>query len=222
MRASRAATGYALWGSIRDARSGATKTLHDSITLASASPRRRQLLDQIGVRHQVCPADIDESLRPGETPQGYVRRLAGEKAEAGWARDPSRPVLAADTAVALGTELFGKPTDLTDGLRMLGALSGRTHEVLTAVAVRSAVGLECAVSVSEVTFRELSVTERRRYWDTGEPLGKAGGYAIQGLAAAFIVALNGSYSGVVGLPLAQTAMLLGRAGVQIWNTKESA
>jgi len=196
--------------------------LHDVITLASASPRRSQLLDQIGVRHVVRPADIDESHRPGETPEAYVRRVAEEKARVGWAADPSRPVLAADTAVALGPELFGKPADLRDGLRMLAALSGRTHEVLTAVAVRSSAGLACEVSVSEVTFRVLTPGEQRSYWDTGEPEGKAGGYAIQGLAAAFIVGLRGSYSGVMGLPLAQTASLLTRAGVRMWNTEEGA
>ena len=217
-----ARTGYALRGPIRGARHGADTILHDVITLASASPRRSQLLDQIGVRHGVRPADIDESGRPGETPAAYVRRVAEEKARVGWAVDASRPVLAADTAVALGPELFGKPVDLKDGLRMLAALSGRTHEVLTAVAVRSSAGLECAVSISEVTFRELTPAEQRRYWETGEPMGKAGGYAIQGLAAAFIAGLRGSYSGVMGLPLAETATLLGRAGVRMWNTEESA
>ena len=211
-------TGYALGGPIR----GADTTLHDAITLASASPRRSQLLDQIGVRHGIRPADIDESGRPGETPEAYVRRVALAKARVGWAADPSRPVLAADTAVALGAELFAKPVDLTDGLRMLSALSGQTHQVLTAVAVHSSAGLECAVSVSDVTFRVLTPAEQRRYWDTGEPQGKAGGYAIQGLAAAFIVNLRGSYSGVMGLPLAETATLLGRAGVRMWNTEEGA
>jgi septum formation protein len=127
------------------------------------------------------------------------------------------PVLAADTSVVLGAELFGKPADQTEGLRMLRALAGRTHEVLTAVAVRSADGLAAALSVSDVTFRALSDDECLRYWQTGESLGKAGGYAIQGLAATFITRLAGSYSGVMGLPLAETATLLAGAGVRIWN-----
>ena len=197
-------------------------TLYDSITLASASPRRSQLLEQIGVRHAVCPADVDETLRAGESPEEYVSRLAAQKAEAAWASDPRRPVLAADTAVVLGTELFGKPLDPNDGVRMLAALAGRTHRVLTAVAVRAASGRYAALSESEVTFRGLTVAECRRYWATGEPHGKAGGYAIQGLAATFITDLRGSYSGVMGLPLAETAALLAKAGVRLWNSEEAA
>jgi septum formation protein len=197
-------------------------TLHDSITLASASPRRSQLLAQIGIRHLVRAADIDEALRPGEPAEAYVARLAASKAEVAWAADGGRPVLAADTAVVLGAELFGQPEDLSDGVRMLSALAGRTHLVLTAVAVRSGAGLGRALSVSEVTFRALSDAECRRYWASGEPRGKAGGYAIQGLAATFITRLAGSYSGVMGLPLAETAVLLGAAGVRLWNTEEAA
>jgi septum formation protein len=196
--------------------------LHDSITLASASPRRQELLRQIGVRHSVRPAHLDESRGPGELPAAYVLRLPAAKAEAVWREAPVRPVLAADTAVVLGPELFGKPADLTECLRMLGALSGATHEVLTAVAVRHAGGLATALSVSEVTFRALSRRECARYWQTGEPLGKAGGYAIQGLAATFIARLAGSYSGVMGLPLAEAATLLAAAGVRLWNTEEAA
>ncbi len=195
---------------------------YDSITLASASPRRSQLLEQIGVRHLVRATDIDEALGPGEPVEAYVARLARGKAEAAWALDSRRPVLAADTAVALGTELFGKPEDLTDGVRMLSALAGRTHRVLTAVAVQSVAGLREALSVSEVTFRALSDAECRRYWASGEPRGKAGGYAIQGLAATFITRIAGSYSGVMGLPLAETAVLLAAAGVRMWNTEEAA
>jgi septum formation protein len=195
---------------------------YDSITLASASPRRSQLLEQIGVRHRVRPTEIDETPRPGEAPEAYVARLAAGKAEAAWAADPSRPVLAADTAVALGAELFGKPEDQNDGVRMLAALAGRTHRVLTAVAVRSGGGLRSALSVSDVSFRALTPAECRRYWETGEPRGKAGGYAIQGLAATFITRLAGSYSGVMGLPLAETAQLLAAAGVRLWNCEEVA
>ena len=196
--------------------------LHDSITLASASPRRRELLRQLGVDHEVRPADLDESRLPGEHPETYVCRLAAAKAEAVFGADPRRPVLAADTAVVLGAELFGKPVDPNDGVRMLEALSGRTHSVLTAVAVRHAGGLSAALSVTAVTFRTLAAHESRRYVATGEPLGKAGGYAVQGLAATFITRLAGSYSGVMGLPLAETAMLLGEAGVRMWNTEDGA
>ena len=195
-------------------------SLHESITLASASPRRRELLRQIGVRHEVCAADVDETPAAAEDPADYVRRVAAAKAEAVWARDAARPVLAADTAVVLGAELYAKPADLNDGLRMLRALSGRTHQVLTAVAVRSAGGLQAALSVSEVTFRPLSEAECLHYWASGEPAGKAGGYAIQGLAATFIRHLSGSYSGVMGLPLAETATLLAAARVRLWNSGE--
>ncbi|MBS0373012.1 MAG: septum formation inhibitor Maf [Proteobacteria bacterium] len=197
-------------------------TLHDAITLASASPRRSQLLEQIGVRHRVRAADLDERVHAGEPPDAYVARLAAAKADAVWAQDASRPVLAADTAVALGAELFGKPEDLNDGVRMLTALAGRTHRVLTAVAVRSAGGLGQALSVSDVSFRALTPGECRRYWQTGEPRGKAGGYAIQGLAATFVTHLAGSYSGVMGLPLAETAALLAAAGVRLWSSEEAA
>jgi septum formation protein len=151
-----------------------------------------------------------------------VRRIAARKAEAGWALDDRQPVLAADTAVVLGAELFGKPADLTDGMRMLGALAGHTHRVFTAVALRHAAGVAARLSVSEVTFRALSTEECARYWQTGEPVGKAGGYAVQGLAATFITHLTGSYSGVMGLPLAETAELLAAAQVRLWNTEAAA
>jgi septum formation protein len=196
--------------------------LYDSIILASASPRRRELLHQIGVNHEVRPADLDESQRPGEPPDTYVRRLAAEKATAVYGGGTPVPVLAADTAVVLGQELFGKPADPTDGLRMLEALSGRTHRVLTAIAVRHAGGLAQALSDTEVTFRTLTATECRRYFATGEPLGKAGGYAVQGLAATFITRIAGSYSGVMGLPLAETATLLQAARVRLWNVEDGS
>ncbi len=197
-------------------------TRYDSVTLASASPRRSQLLEQIRVRHAIRPVDVDEARQARETPEAYVRRIAATKAEAGWAIDGRQPVLAADTAVVLGAELFGKPTDLTDGMRMLGALAGHTHRVLTAVAVRHAAGAAARLSVSEVSFRALSTEECARYWQSGEPVGKAGGYAVQGLAAAFITHLAGSYSGVMGLPLAETAELLAAAQVRLWNTEAGA
>jgi septum formation protein len=191
----------------------------DSITLASSSPRRRELLRQIGVDHGVQPADIDERLVAGEDPAAYVNRLASQKAQVVWARHATRPVLAADTAVVLNGQLYAKPADQTDGLNMLQALSGHTHQVLTAIALRSDDGLAMALSVSEVSFRELSTEEQMRYWASGEPIGKAGGYAIQGYAASFITRLVGSYSGVMGLPLAETTQLLVAAGVRVWNTE---
>jgi septum formation protein len=188
------------------------------LTLASASPRRSQLLDQVGVPHAVRPADVDESRRAGETPREYALRVAIDKAEAGWRAAGGRgAVLAADTAVALGDELYAKPADRADCLRILGALSGRTHEVLTAVALRHAGGLSTALQVSCVTFRALSVEECELYWATGEPAGKAGAYAIQGLGAVFVTRLEGSYSGVMGLPLAETAALLADAGIPDWQ-----
>ena len=192
------------------------------ITLSSGSPRRSQLLDQIGVRHVARPVDVDEARLPGEAPADYVLRLAAAKAGRGWSLGASRPVLAADTAVVLGAELFGKPVDRNDGVRILMALAGRTHEVLTAVAVRDAQGLSTALSVSAVTLRALTLPECERYWASGEPLGKAGGYAIQGRAAVFVTQLAGSYSGVMGLPLAETAALLARAGVRLWITETEA
>ena len=193
-----------------------------AVTLASASPRRTLLLAQIGVRHVVRPTDVDEARLAGEPAAAYTLRLAAAKAATAWRADPSLPVLAADTAVVLGPELFGKPADLTDCLRMLNALAGRTHRVLTAVTVRSAAGEHRALSVSEVTLRPLAPGEAERYWATGEPCGKAGGYAIQGLGATLVSRLHGSYSGVMGLPLAETAALLARHGVGIWNTEVAA
>lgn len=185
------------------------------IILASASPRRSELLRQIHVPHRVQPIQLDESAAPDEAPDAYVVRLAKAKAEALWRRlapDARLPVLGADTTVALGHAIFGKPRDRSDGLRMLAELAGRTHHVYTAVALRSERGLESRLSVSTVAFRALSQVECAVYWDSGEPSDKAGGYAIQGLAAAFISRLEGSYSGVMGLPLAETAELLGPIG----------
>lgn len=188
------------------------------LILASASPRRTELLAQIGVPHRVRAADVDETQWPGEAPIDYVQRVTAAKAEAGWLNAEGLPVLAADTAVVLGTELFGKPRDQSHGLAMLRALSGRTHRVLTAIALRTRAGLEMALSETQVTFRTLEDAEQIRYWSTGEPLGKAGGYAVQGCAAAFITRIEGSYSGVMGLPLAETAQLLSAAGVPMWQT----
>jgi len=193
----------------------------DFVYLASGSPRRRELLQQIGVSFRVVGAAVDEAVLAGETPVAYVTRLARIKADAGWDRSrdhgsPSRadvPVLGADTAVVLDGKILGKPVDRADALDMLQQLSGRTHQVLTAVALRAAGGLVSRVSRTLVTFRTVAADEARAYWDTGEPKDKAGAYAVQGRAAVFIADLRGSYSGVMGLPLFETAELLGEAGV---------
>jgi septum formation protein len=190
------------------------------IYLASGSPRRRELLQQIGIPFQVIQADLDETVAAGEKPFDYVSRLAAAKAEAGWLRCrdlPEAPVLAADTAVILDGRILGKPTDRDDAMKMLHLISGRTHEVLTAVALRTQPGTQVKVSRSSVTFRPIAAEEAIRYWDTGEPRDKAGAYAIQGYAAVFITDIKGSYSGVMGLPLFETAQLLESAGVPAWR-----
>jgi septum formation protein len=192
---------------------------YDSIVLASASARRSQLLTQIGIRHRILGADIDESPHPDERPAAYVERLARDKAEAVVARlggRPDRPVLAADTTVALDGRIFGKPADEAACIEMLGALAAQRHEVLTGIALWHDGRLRQALGASYVTFRAIGADERRRYWSTGEPAGKAGGYAIQGLGAVFVERLEGSFSGVMGLPLFETAALLDGAGVQRW------
>ena len=192
----------------------------DFIYLASGSPRRRELLQQIGVPFRVVGTAVDEAVRPGEVPAAYVERLAAAKADAGWAGscdEADVPVLAADTAVVLGGKVLGKPADRQDAERMLRQLSGRTHEVFTAIALLTVGGLESRISRSEVTFRNLADEEIQDYWETGEPADKAGAYAIQGRAAVFIADLRGSYSGVMGLPLFETAELLSKAGVWRWH-----
>jgi septum formation protein len=199
----------------------------DFVYLASASPRRRALLSQIGVSFQLLSVDVDESVAPAEAPFAYVSRLAEAKADAGRRRSlaggsPARPVLAADTAVVIDGEILGKPVDCDDELRMLRLLSGRTHEVLTAVALATTNELASVVSRSEVRFRAVSALEARDYWNTGEPRDKAGGYAIQGHGAVFVADLHGSYSGVMGLPLYETAELLRRAGVAMTCTAGGA
>lgn len=188
------------------------------IRLASASPRRRELLMQIGVPHVVTGAHIDETEHPGEPPRDYVQRMARTKALAIWSQDASLPVLAADTTVVLDGVIFGKPRDRDDALRMLAVLSGRTHEVLTAVALATRSGVAMRLNESRVTFRALTADERAAYWDTGEPQDKAGAYAVQGRAAIFIESLAGSYSGVMGLPLFETAQLLRAAQIPSWCT----
>lgn len=180
------------------------------VYLASASPRRQELLTQLGVRFEVLPVAVDEEPRPGEGAADLVCRLASAKALAGVAvrREPGSPVVAADTSVALGAELFAKPLDQADAARILSRLSGRTHSVFTAVAVADGRRERVELSRSEVTFRTLAPEEIAAYWRTGEPADKAGAYAIQGRGAQFIAELRGSYSGVMGLPLFETARLL--------------
>jgi len=193
------------------------------VYLASRSPRRRELLAQIGVRYNLllfrsrpeAQEEVNEDPLPGEAPAAYVERVARAKAESGWKRMmqrnlPQSPVLAADTTVALGGRIFGKPASREEAAEMLAALSGTRHEVLTAVALQQGEWLESALSVSEVEFMKLPEEEIRQYVATGECDDKAGAYAIQGRAARFIVELRGSYSGVMGLPLYETSQLLDR------------
>jgi len=185
------------------------------LVLASASPRRRELLWQIGVAHRIAVAAIDETAHSGESAEACVQRLALAKARKVWAA--GLPVLGADTSVVLEGEMLGKPRDRDSALSMLARLSGRSHRVLTAVALVDARGSQLRLSDSEVRFRTLSEAECARYWDSGEPRDKAGGYAIQGLGAVFVSRLLGSYSGVMGLPLCETAELLDQAGVPRWQ-----
>ena len=192
----------------------------DFVYLASGSPRRRELLQQIGVSFRVLETAVDEAVRPGEASAAYVARVAAAKAGSGWESKREAadvPVLAADTAVVLDGKILGKPKDRQDAEDMLRQLSGRTHEVLTAVALRTASGLQSTLSRSAVTFRAIAVREAQDYWETGEPHDKAGAYAIQGRAAVFIADLRGSFSGVMGLPLFETAELLSAAGVPHWH-----
>ncbi len=188
------------------------------VYLASQSPRRRELLDQIGVTHRVLSVDIDETRRDDEIASDYVQRLAREKAAAGWQHlidhqlTPA-PVMGADTAVVIDGDILGKPVDADDAIAILQRLSGRSHEVMTGVAVHSAQGAQVTMSCTRVWFRALDRAEIEQYWLSGEPRDKAGAYGIQGLAAKFIERIEGSYSGVVGLPLFETAQLLRHFGI---------
>lgn len=196
----------------------------DFIYLASASPRRGELLRQIGVPFAVRPAEIAEERDPAEAPEAYVLRVATAKAEAVWTavQSEARPVLAADTAVVLDGEVLGKPRDRAEALGMLARLSGRWHRVLTAVVLRDPGGVEARLSATEVRFRATTAEERAAYCATQEPFDKAGGYGIQGYAAVFVEELKGSYSSVVGLPLCETAALLARRGVDFWLAPRAA
>ncbi|HIJ21502.1 MAG: septum formation inhibitor Maf [Gammaproteobacteria bacterium] len=191
--------------------------LQPHIILASASPRRSELLTQIGVRYRIAVADIDETIAD-ESPQQAVLRLAEEKASTIWKEQEQLnryPVLGADTIVVHQQNILQKPASETEGMAMLELLSGGMHEVMSAIALISDTGLQTALSVSQVTFREITTSEQRAYWASGEPQDKAGGYAIQGQGAIFVQQLQGSYSGVMGLPLYETSQLLQHAGVQL-------
>ena len=198
------------------------------IYLVSRSPRRRELLKQIGVHfellllreHPAKRCDVDETPLPGEPPDQYVLRICNTKAELALQRIherhlPALPLLAADTTVVLDGQIIGKPANAEDAAATLKRLSNRTHQVYTAVAVANGASLASELSTSQVTFRALDEAEIRRYVQTGEPLDKAGSYGIQGRAAVFISRLEGSYSGVMGLPLFETAQLLKRPGISV-------
>ena len=190
--------------------------MHD---LASASPRRRELLSQLGLEFEAMPSNILEERRAGEAPAEYVTRVARDKAlyVAGLVKTrglPAHPVLGADTEVVLDGDIFGKPRDRDHGMEMLRRLGGRTHEVLSAVCLIHDDREHAALSVSRVSFTSLTEAEIAQYWETGEPADKAGAYAIQGSAAAFIARLEGSYSGVMGLPLHELAVLLKEIGTR--------
>lgn len=200
-----------------------TVSLERGVYLASRSPRRRELLSQIGVRFHLLlfrsrpgePAEVDENPLEGEAPDAYVVRLARAKAEAGWRRMlqrnlPPGPVLAADTTVAVDGQIYGKPASREEAAAMLRAFSGRSHEVLTAVALKYHDWLESVLSRSEVRFKAMSEEEVAQYVASGECDDKAGAYAIQGRAARYVAELRGSYSGVMGLPLFETGQLLDR------------
>jgi septum formation protein len=184
------------------------------LILASASPRRRELLDQIGVAYQVQVADIPECPEPGETPEAYVHRVAADKSLAVWqASGGISPVLAADTEVVLDGAILGKPRDQSHAAALLASLADREHRVLSAVSLRAGTEHWQALSASTVAFRAISPEAIAAYWASGEPRDKAGAYAIQGLGAVFVRHLSGSYSGVMGLPLFETAQLLARIGL---------
>ena len=185
------------------------------IILASGSPRRRELLDQIGVCYRACSADIDETILAHEDAAGFAARMAREKAEAIGVQD-GLPVLGADTVVVIGEQVLGKPDSRAGAEAMLAQLSGHQHRVITAVAVLTPAGdLLSDSNTTRVTFRELTATEIETYCDTGDPMDKAGAYGVQGLAAMFISHLQGSQSGVMGLPLFETSRLLQKAGVSV-------
>ena len=184
------------------------------VILASGSPRRRQLLELIGIEHDVSPSNIDESLRKGETPRRHAERLAREKASVAAKRAPDSVVVAADTIVVVNRKVLGKPADADDARRMLSMLSGREHTVITAVAVARGRQLRSAIEQVRVKFRPLGPEEIDAYIATGEPMDKAGAYGIQGYGATIVERVEGDYFAVMGLPLARLARLLGEVGVR--------
>jgi septum formation protein len=186
-----------------------------TLILASASPRRMEILDQLGIPYVARPQDIDESRLDSEDPADYVCRLARVKAEAALAEagEENTVSLGSDTTVVCGDEIFEKPVDEEDAVRILSALSGKTHQVLTAVALATSEQTQVLLSESNVTFRLLSKNEIRAYWSSGEPSDKAGGYGIQGLGAVLVEKMEGSYSGIMGLPVRETVTLLEKTGL---------
>lgn len=188
------------------------------IILASASPRRAELLSQMGLAFTIAPVDIDETPRPDELPAHYVERLAREKAAAGLARAGDRDslVIGSDTTVVCDDRILAKPADAKEAAAMLASLSGRSHRVMTAVALAGEHGCYARLVTTEVRFRELTEAEIHAYCATGEPLDKAGGYGIQGKGGLFVTGIWGSYSAVVGLPLEETGQLLAEAGQPVW------
>lgn len=188
-----------------------------SLILASASPRRSELLNQLGLTHTIQVADIDETPLNQEAAADYVIRVAHEKSLAIYSQCPDDSVvLAADTSVVLQNNIMGKPENLDHAIEMLSHLSATTHQVFSAVSLRG-IQTQQVLSVSNVTFRAISVQEIIQYWNTGEPTDKAGSYAIQGLASIFVKSISGSYSGIMGLPLFETAQLLKNEGISIFN-----
>ncbi|MGJ8691078.1 MAG: Maf family protein [Thalassotalea sp.] len=182
------------------------------IILASKSPRRKELLEQLGLNFICDSADIDESVQAQEIPSAYVQRLAIEKAQAVAAKYPNDYVLGSDTSVVIAGEILGKPNDQADSARMLQKLSGQRHQVYTAIAVVHQQQVVSQVVTTYVDFKNLTADEIQQYWRTGEPQDKAGSYAIQGIGGQFIIGIEGSYSSVVGLPLYETAELLKQCG----------
>jgi len=187
------------------------------LQLASKSPRRAELLQQIGVEFAVVPGSIDESRLPSESVHDYVCRLAKEKAMQGFLAAPGLPTLGADTIVQWERQVFGKPSDKDDAMRMLSCLSGAWHTVISAVAIHDGNITRHSAVQTQVKFRDLTPEECERYWHTGEPKDKAGAYGIQGLAGVFVERIEGDYSAVVGLPLSETARLLAEFDIECWK-----
>lgn len=190
------------------------------LLLASGSPRRRELLDQIGVRYRVVEVNIPETPQPEEKPEEYAIRLAESKARAGADVEASCPALGADTIVVINNTILEKPRDRKHAADMLARLSGGTHQVMTAVSVCHGERCKTLLNITEVDFRSISSEEIEQYWQTGEPRDKAGAYGIQGLAGVFVSQIRGSYSSVVGLPLYETQLLLREFSVPVWAAEQ--